>query len=87
MDVKSRATFGHWALHYMVSNGGESKKLLCHLRGAQDKSRLYTVFTMSDRTALSSQTAIIMRYNTLPKGTFETVTTDCGKEFACCNST
>lgn len=83
-DVKSRATFGHWELDSMVSSRGESKG--CFATFVERKSRLYTAFKTPDRTAASMQTAITTLYNMLPKGTFQTGTTDRGKEFACCTA-
>jgi IS30 family transposase len=80
-EVKSRETFGHWELDSMVSSRGESKG--CFATFVERKSRLYTAFKTTDRTAVSMQAAIVQLFNTLPKGSFKTGTTDRGKEFAC----
>ncbi|AMJ41436.1 IS30 family transposase [Anaerotignum propionicum] len=83
-EVKSREVFGHWELDSMVSSRGESKG--CFATFVERKSRLYTAFKTPDRTASSMQTAITALYNILPKGAFQTGTTDRGKEFACCTA-
>ena len=83
-EVKSRTTFGHWELDSMVSSRGKSKG--CFATFVERKSRLYTAFKTPDRTAASMQTAITTLYNILPKGAFQTATTDRGKEFACCTA-
>ena len=83
-EVENRKTFGHWELDSMVSSRGESKG--CFATFVERKSRLYTAFKTPDRTAASMQGAIEQFYNTLPKGSFKTGTTDRGKEFACCTA-
>lgn len=80
-EVSGRETFGHWELDSMVSSRGESKG--CFATFVERKSRLYTAFKTPDRTAASMQRAITKLFNTLPKGSFKTGTTDRGKEFAC----
>jgi len=80
-EVKSRESFGHWELDTMVSSRGKSKG--CFATFVERKSRLYTALKIPDRSADSMEKAITQLYAALPKGTFQTATTDRGKEFGC----
>jgi IS30 family transposase len=80
-EVAHRQVFGHWELDTMVSSRGGSRG--CFATFVERKSRLYTALLIPDRTATSMQAAITQLYRSLPKGAFQTGTTDRGKEFAC----
>lgn len=55
----------------------------CAATFIERKTRLYQVVLMLDRTAASMETAFQSVAARYPKGTFQTATTDRGKEFAC----
>lgn len=80
-EIRSRETFGHWELDTVVSSRGKSKACVATL--IERKTRLYTAIKMPDRTALSMEVAVGVAASQYPQGTFQTATTDRGKEFAC----
>ncbi|WP_026831531.1 IS30 family transposase [Exiguobacterium undae] len=80
-DVKGRQTFGHWELDTVVSGRGKSKA--CIATFVERKSRFYLAVPMEDRSAQSMESAIQALHLYFPLGTFQTATTDRGKEFSC----
>ena len=80
-DVKGRQTFGHWELDTVVSGRGKSKA--CVATFVERKSRFYLAVPMEDRSAQSMESAIQVLHRYFPSGTFQTATTDRGKEFSC----
>ncbi|AFS71174.1 IS30 family transposase [Exiguobacterium antarcticum] len=80
-DVKGRQTFGHWELDTVVSGRGKSKA--CVATFVERKSRFYLAVPMEDRSAQSMESAIQVLHLYFPSGTFQTATTDRGKEFSC----
>lgn len=79
--VRTRSTFGHWELDTVVSSRGRSKA--CAATFIERKTRLYQAVLMPDRTAASMEAAFQTVAARYPDGTFQTATTDRGKEFAC----
>ena len=79
-EVRGRRTFGHWELDTVVSGRGKSKA--CVATFVERKSRFYLALPIVDRTAASMEGAIHAVHGTFPDGTFETATTDRGKEFS-----
>ena len=79
-EVKGRRTFGHWELDTVVSGRGKSKA--CVATFIERKSRFYLALPIADRTAASMEGAIHAVHGAFPDGTFETATTDRGKEFS-----
>ncbi|AFS71015.1 IS30 family transposase [Exiguobacterium antarcticum] len=80
-DVKGRQTFGHWELDTVVSGRGKSKA--CVATFVERKSRFYLAVPMEDRSAQSMESAIQVLHRYFPLRTFQTATTDRGKEFSC----
>ncbi len=80
-DVRGRETFGHWELDTVVSGRGQTKA--CVVTFIKRKSRFYIVLPMVDRSSHSMEHAIRILYSSFPLGTFQTMTTDRGKEFSC----
>jgi IS30 family transposase len=80
-EVYSRETFGHWELDTLLSGRGKSKG--CVATFVERKTRLYTAIRMPNRTAQAMENAFDVIASLYPKGTFQTATTDRGKEFAC----
>ena len=80
-DVKERQTFGHWELDTVVSGRGKSKA--CVATFVERKSRFYLAVPMEDRSAQSMESTIQALHLYFPLGTFQTATTDRGKEFSC----
>jgi len=80
-EVRTRATLGHWELDTVVSSRGKSKA--CVATFVERKTRLYVALKMPDRTAHSMEVAFGVIASQYPQGTFQTATTDRGKEFAC----
>ncbi|MEK4648424.1 IS30 family transposase [Exiguobacterium sp. FSL W8-0210] len=80
-DVRGRETFGHWELDTVVSGRGQTKA--CVATFIERKSRFYIVLPMVDRSSHSMEHAIRTLYSSFPSGTFQTMTTDRGKEFSC----
>lgn len=80
-DVRGRETFGHWELDTVVSGRGQAKA--CVATFVERKSRFYIVLPMVDRSSHSMEQAIRTLHATFPPGTFQTMTTDRGKEFSC----
>jgi len=76
-EVMDRRTFGHWELDTVVSGRGKSKA--CVATFVERKSRFYLALPITDRTAASMEGAV---HGAFPEGTFETATTDRGKEFS-----
>lgn len=74
-------TRGHWKLDTVVSSRGKSKA--CAATFIERKTRLYVAMTIPDRTAASMEAAFHAVASRYPSGTFQTATTDSGKEFAC----
>jgi len=79
--VRKRKTFGHWELDTVVSSRGKSKA--CVATFLERKTRLYAAVEMPDRTAHSMEIAFGVVASQFPIGTFQSETTDRGKEFAC----
>ena len=79
-EVRGRRTFGHWKLDTVVSGRGKSKA--CVATFIERKSRFYLALPIADRTAASMEGAIHAVHGAFPEGTFETATTDRGKEFS-----
>lgn len=80
-EVRKRTSFGHWELDTVVSSRGKSKA--CAATFIERKTRLYVAVKMPDRTANSMEIAFGVVASQYPQGTFQTATTDRGKEFAC----
>lgn len=80
-EVRKRTTFGHWELDTVVSSRGKSKA--CAATFIERKTRQYVALKMPDRTAHSMEIAFGVVASQYPDGTFQTATTDRGKEFAC----
>ncbi|WP_075643193.1 IS30 family transposase [Exiguobacterium indicum] len=80
-DVRGREPFGHWELDTVVSGRGQTKA--CVATFIERKSRFYIVLPMVDRSSHSMEHAIQTLYSSFPSGTFQTMTTDRGKEFSC----
>ncbi|OME78682.1 IS30 family transposase [Paenibacillus sp. FSL A5-0031] len=80
-EVRKRTTFGHWELDTVVSSRGKSKA--CAATFIERKTRLYLAVKMPDRTAHSMEIAFGVAASQYPQGSFQTATTDRGKEFAC----
>lgn len=80
-EVRNRTTFGHWELDTVVSSRGQSKA--CAATFVERKTRFYFAVKMSDRTAHSMEIAFGVAASQYPKGSFQTATSDRGKEFAC----
>jgi IS30 family transposase len=80
-EVRKRETFGHWELDSVVSGRGKSKGCLATF--LERKTRWYIAIKMPDRTAVSMEAAIHRLQKEYPKGSFQTATTDRGKEFSC----
>jgi IS30 family transposase len=80
-EVRNRTTFGHWELDTVVSSRGRSKA--CAATFVERKTRFYTAVKMPDRTAHSMEIAFGVAASQYPQGSFQTATTDRGKEFAC----
>lgn len=80
-DVRGRETFGHWELDTVVSGRGQAKA--CVATFIERKSRFYIVLPMVDRSSHSMEHAIRKLHGSFPPGTFQTMTTDRGKEFSC----
>ncbi|PWV93824.1 IS30 family transposase [Paenibacillus cellulosilyticus] len=80
-EVRNRTTFGHWELDTVVSSRGRSKA--CAATFVERKTRFYTAIKMPDRTAYSMEIAFGVAASQHPQGSFQTATTDRGKEFAC----
>ncbi len=76
-----RQTFGHWELDTVVSGRGKSKG--CVATFVERKSRFYLAVPMEDRSAQSMESAIQALHLYFPLETFQTATTDRGKEFSC----
>lgn len=81
VDVKKRATFGHWELDSVVSSRGKSKG--CFSTFIERKSRFYFAFKMPDRCADSMEVSIRKLIAMLPEKAFQSATVDRGKEFSC----
>ncbi len=79
--VRGRETFGHWELNTVVSGRGQTKARVATF--IERKSRFYIVLPMVDRSSHSMEHAIRTLHAYFPSGTFQTMTTDCGKEFSC----
>ncbi|MFK3988528.1 IS30 family transposase [Exiguobacterium mexicanum] len=79
-EVRTRETFGHWELDTVVSGRGKSRA--CVATFVERKSRFYLALPITDRTAASMEGAIHAVHGAFPGGTFETATTDRGKEFS-----
>jgi len=79
-EVRTRETFGHWELDTVVSGRGKSKA--CVATFVERKSRFYLALPIADRSAASMEGAIHAVHGAFPEGTFETATTDRGKEFS-----
>jgi transposase, IS30 family len=80
-EVRKRLSFGHWELDTVVSSRGKSRA--CAATFIERKTRLYMAVKMPDRTAHSMEVAFGVVASQYPQGTFQTATTDRGKEFAC----
>ncbi|MCZ8521890.1 MULTISPECIES: IS30 family transposase [Paenibacillus] len=80
-EIRKRTTFGHWELDTVVSSRGKSRA--CAGTFLERKTRLYMAVKMPDRTAHSMEVAFGVVASQYPQGTFQTATTDRGKEFAC----
>ncbi|WP_426448119.1 IS30 family transposase [Paenibacillus sp. S-38] len=80
-EVRKRTTFGHWEIDTVVSSRGSSKA--CAATFVERKTRRYLAIKMPDRTAHSMEVAFGVAVSQYPQGTFQTATTDRGKEFAC----
>nr|WP_251133022.1 IS30 family transposase [Exiguobacterium sp. s95] len=80
-DVKKRQTFGHWELDTVVSDRGTSKAFVATF--VERKSRFYLVIPMENQCAQSLESAIQALLISFPFGTFQTATTNRGKEFSC----
>ena len=79
-EVRTRETFGHWELDTVVSGRGKSRA--CVATFVERKSRFYLALPITDCTAASMEGAIHAVHGAFPGGTFETATTDRGKEFS-----
>ncbi len=80
-EVCKRTTFGHWKLDTVVFSRRKSKA--CAATFIERKTRLYFTVNMADRTAHSMEIAFGVAASQYPKGSYQTATTDHGKEFAC----
>jgi IS30 family transposase len=80
-EIRKRETFGHWELDTVVSSRGKSKA--CAATFIERKTRMYVAIKMPDRTAHSMEIAFGVVASQYPQATFQSATTDRGKEFAC----
>jgi len=80
-EVRKREKFGHWELDTVVSSRGKSKG--CFATFIERMTRWYVAISMPDRSAQSMEEAIKTLVHALPKDSFQTATTDRGKEFSC----
>ncbi len=80
-EVRKREAFGHWELDTVVSSRGKSKA--CVATFIERKTRHYMALKMPDRTAYTMEVAFGVVASQYPQDTFQTVTVDRGKEFAC----
>jgi IS30 family transposase len=80
-EIRKRESFGHWELDTVVSSRGNSRA--CAATFIERKTRQYVAVKMPDRTAHSMEVAFGVVASQYPQGTFQTATTDRGKEFAC----
>ena len=79
--VETRQTFGHWEMDTIVSSRGKSKGCLVTL--TERKSRYLLAVPMPDRRSGTVATAVETLMEQYPRGVFESITVDRGKEFAC----
>lgn len=80
-EVQTRTSFGHWELDTMVSSRGQSKG--CFATFVERKTRFYLAIPIQDRSKHSMLEAMKRVIDAFPKGTFQSVTSERGKEFAC----
>ncbi|MBR8734894.1 IS30 family transposase ISSau1 [Fusobacterium necrophorum] len=80
-EVQTRTSFGHWELDTMVSSRGQSKG--CFATFVERKTRFYLAILIQDRSKHSMMEAMRKVIDSFPKGSFQSITSDRGKEFAC----
>lgn len=80
-EIETRESFGHWELDTMVSSRGQSKGGFATF--VERKTRFYLTIPIQDRSKHSMLEAMRKVIATFPKGSFQSVTSDRGKEFAC----